>query len=261
VILHVVDPVRTMTVLGRVVRRNFELVVRYPVGFPGRVPLIVFGHGFAVTPEPYARLLDTWAKAGYVVAAPIFPLGNANAPGGPNEKDLVNQPGDISLAISSLQDGSAPRATRIGALIDFRHIAVAGQSDGGDTALAVAYGPERDRRIGAAVILSGQEDPFAAPFSTAGGPPLLAVQGTADTINLPDTTYSYFRSASRPKYLLKLLGAGHLPPYSAPGRELATVERVTLAFLDRYLRGQRRPLSGFVQAGSGGPGSALLAEP
>ena len=63
---------------------------------------MIFGHGFAVTPGPYAPLLDAWARAGYVVPAPIFPLGNANAPGGPNESDIVNQPRDMSFVISQM---------------------------------------------------------------------------------------------------------------------------------------------------------------
>ena len=49
--------------------------------------------GSRLTPHVYAPLLDAWARAGYVVAAPVFPLGNANAPGGPNESDLVEPAG------------------------------------------------------------------------------------------------------------------------------------------------------------------------
>ncbi len=67
-------------------------MVRYPSTCTDRCPLIVFGHGFAVTPAYYWRLLRSWAQAGYVVAAPVFPLENQHAPGGPNEADLANQP-------------------------------------------------------------------------------------------------------------------------------------------------------------------------
>ena len=77
---------------------------------PGPFPLIVFGHGFAVTPAPYAALLRAWARAGYVVAAPVFPLGNANAPGGPNERDLVNQPRDMSFVITRIWRPAAARS-------------------------------------------------------------------------------------------------------------------------------------------------------
>jgi fermentation-respiration switch protein FrsA (DUF1100 family) len=86
------------------------------------------------------------------------------------------------------------------------------------------------------VILSGAELPGLGPFSFApGSPPLLAGQGTADPINRPSNTYRFFSQASAPKYLLRLLGAGHLPPYTTQQPQLGIVERVTTDFLDRYL--------------------------
>lgn len=233
--------------------RSLTTIVRYPAqGAPGSgdlidaaparssgpFPLIVFGHGFAVTPSPYARLLDRWAQAGYVVAAPVFPLENAHAPGGPNEADLVNQPRDMSFVISSLLGAAQAPSGPIDGLIDPRSVGVAGQSDGGDTALASAYDPGvRDRRVRAAVILSGAEDPFAPAFAPSRhGPPLLATQGTLDTINPPSMTQAFFDDAPSPKYLLTLVGASHLPPYTQPGPQLSSVEDVSIAFLDHYLK-------------------------
>jgi predicted dienelactone hydrolase len=235
-------------------------IVRYPaVGPPGGgdiegarplraggpYPLVIFGHGFAVTPAIYAPLLRAWTRAGYVVAAPIFPLGNANAPGGPNEADLVNQPADMSFVISQMLAASAAPGGAFSGLIDARHIAVSGQSDGGDTALAATYNEHfHDRRIGAAMILSGQEIPGVAGYDyPAPSPPLLAIQGLADTINLPSTTYAFFDPAPAPKYLLTLPGAPHLPPYTGEQPQLSIVERVTIAFLDRYLKGDRGALA------------------
>lgn len=262
-VLHLVDRARTVSVSGHLVARSLETVIRYPTGLRGPFPLIVFGHGFAVSPAPYARLLDAWTRAGYVVAAPVFPLENDHAPGGPDEHDLVNQPRDMSLVISALSGASPARWPE--RLVDRHHIAVAGQSDGGDTALAVAYDPSvADHRVSAAIILSGAEDPFAPAFRMpAWGPPLLAVQGTEDTINPPWQTNAFFDQASRPKYLLKLLGAGHLPPYTEPGRQLTEVEHITLAFMQRYLRGRPAALAAYVRAGAGtaGPGSVLVADP
>jgi fermentation-respiration switch protein FrsA (DUF1100 family) len=207
----------------------------------GPFPLVVFGHGFNVTPSVYTRLLHSWAQAGYVVASPVFPLENPSAPGGPNEADLINQPADMRFVISSMLASSRLSSDPLAGLIDPGAIAVSGHSDGGDSALAVAYDPRsRDPRVGAAVILSGAEIPAEGEFAfPAGGPPLLATQGTADTVNPPSLTDAFFEVARRPKYLLRLLGAEHLPPYSDEQPQLAIVERVTLAFLDGYLK--RRP--------------------
>ncbi|HEV3230218.1 MAG TPA: hypothetical protein VGY97_12135 [Solirubrobacteraceae bacterium] len=257
--LRLVEPGRRIRLPhGGIRPRTLVTFVRYPaMGTAGRrdvpnaaadrsggpYPLVVFGHGFRLSPRPYERLLSAWARAGYVVAAPVFPLENANAPGGPNEADLVNQPRDMTFLISRLLAASAAPKDPLSGLIDPKHIAVAGHSDGAETALAVAY--DRffvDRRVGAAVILSGAKIPGVGGFTFPHpSPPLLASQGSADTINLPRATRAFYDLAPRPKYLLTLLGAGHLPPYTRDGPQLRVVERVSTAFLDRYLK--RRAVS------------------
>lgn len=226
----------------------------------GPFPLLVFGHGFAVTPDLYRRLLQAWARAGYVVAAPVFPLENANARGGPDETDLVNQPADMRLVISRLLAASHAASGPLAGLIDPRRIAVSGQSDGGDTALAVAYNQNyRDPRVRAAVILSGAEMPGVSGFTfSRGEPPLLAVQGSADTVNPPSVTERFFQAASRPKYLLELPGAEHLPPYRDQEPQLRIVERVTTAFLDGYVK-QRAGAVELMRKLANVPGTAALS--
>jgi dienelactone hydrolase len=256
--------------------RSLLTYVRYPArGNPavtdssnapiasGRFPLVVFGHGFAVMPDLYRRLLQAWAHAGYVVAAPVFPLENANAPGGPNESDLVNQPADMRFVVSRMLAASAAPAGPLSGLIDPARIALSGQSDGGDTALALAYDSRlRDPRVGAAVILSGAELPGLAGFDfPPGAPPLLATQGTADTVNPPSLTREFFASARPPKYLLSLLGAEHLPPYSDQQPQLAIVRRVTIAFLDAYLKHSARALKRLSSLGDVPGVASLLAYP
>jgi dienelactone hydrolase len=234
-----------------------------PAAADGPFPLVVFGHGFAVTPYLYARLLQSWARAGYVVAAPVFPLGNADAPGGPNESDLVNQPPDMSFVISRLLAAAGAASGPFAGLIDPRAVAVSGQSDGGDTALAAAYDSHyRDPRIAAAAILSGAEIPGASGYAfPPGEPPLLATQGTADTINTPAETQFFFGAARRPKYLLRLLGAEHVPPYHDEQPQLGIVERVTIAFFDAYLKHRRGALRDLLRAGRVPGVAALVAGP
>jgi len=243
---------------GRRVPRAIETTVRVPAS-GGPYPLIVFAHGFALTPRTYTALLRAWTRAGYVVAAPWFPLERADAPGGPNEADLANEPRDVSFVISRLLALSERPGGALGDKIDASRIAVAGHSDGGITALAAAFDHRfRDRRVHAAIVMSGAALGGMGRFPRR-GPPLLALQGTADPINSPATTASYFRLARRPKFLVWLLGASHLPPYATQEPQLGLVERASTAFLDHYLRG--RPLRDFEQAARRRGLTRLVAAP
>jgi predicted dienelactone hydrolase len=270
------DSTRHITLSGgRHVPRRLQTVIRYPAlgdrskvdvrgASPARVdgpfPLIVFAHGFDVTPATYSRLMRAWAQAGYVVAAPRFPLTNAYAPGGANESDLVNQPRDMSVVISRMLARNGGGYGVLSGLINPTEVGVTGQSDGGSTALAVAYNRHYvDHRIRAAVILSGAEIPGVRGYTfPAPSPPLLAAQGTADISNFPASTQRYFRLAPSPKFLLTLPGAGHLPPYTTQQPQLGIVEQVTTAFLDRYLKGLSRAASRMWGAGTV-PGVARLS--
>ena len=259
-----IDTSRTVTYPHRrPIPRPLVTVIRYPTVRSGPLPLIVFGHGFAVTPAYYRGLLNAWAAAGYVVAAPVFPLANAHAPGGPDESDLTNQPGDMSFVITAMLALSAQPGSVLAGRISPTRIGIAGHSDGAETALAMAYDRYyRDPRVRAAAILSGAELPASqAVYFSRASPPLLASQGTADTTNRPHFTYDFFRAAHRPKYLLRLLGAGHLPPYTTEQPQLGIVERATTAFFDRYLKGEPSALARLEHAGEVPRLAALTADP
>lgn len=261
-VLHLVDRSRQIRLpSGRRISRPVTTYLWYPpsAAAAGPRPLVVFGHGFATTPFRYRRLLRAWADAGYLVAAPVFPLGNAHAPGGPDENDIVNQPRDLSFVISRLLAASASPTNPLHGIVDPTRIAVAGQSDGAETAYAAAYErPWRDRRVRAAVILSGA--PLGGHVRVVRrAAPLLAVQGTADRINPPVYSRDLFGAVGRPKFLLLLRGAGHLGPYTVPGARLAAVERVSIAFLDHYLR--TGSLAAIMQAASAFRADMLTSDP
>jgi fermentation-respiration switch protein FrsA (DUF1100 family) len=270
-VLRLVDESRRIRLPGgRTEPRTLVTYVRYPAfgspagparwGAPAAVqagpfPLIVFGHGFTATPALYSSLLTAWAAAGYVVAAPVFPLENANAPGGPNERDIVNQPQDTLFLIARLLTSNRAHGSPLPGLLDPGEIALAGHSDGGETALVAAFDPVLHlAAVRAAVILSGARTPYGLTRFPAASPALLATQGTADPVNPPAVTDAFFAIAPRPKFLLELPGAGHLTPYTEQP-DLGIVERVSIAFLDRYLK--HGPPRGIVAAADA-PGLALL---
>lgn len=231
--LHLVDTSRPTVSRGRLISRSRSLVtLLWLPDRPGKWPLIVFAHGFQVGPQPYAALLGAWAAHGYAVAAPEFPLTDAVV-AGPNldEGDIEQQPADVRFVTDFLISGASPVASRI----DAGEIAIAGHSDGAETALAAAadQAPPGEPTYRAVVVFGAQ------PVTGAEGhnPPILVGQGDEDAINPPSYGYSVYSAAASPKYLLVMRGGGHLPPLEAGSAWLAGIERETEAFLDAYVAG------------------------
>ena len=218
----------------------------------GPYPLVVFSEGYDISPEAYATLLDAWASAGYVVADPTYPLTSPSSPEGLDESDIVNHPADLRFVITSvLQDGATPGGTLSG-LIDPSEIAVIGHSDGGDVTLATASNSCcSDGRIKAAVILSGAElASFGGTYYATPPVPMLVVQGTEDDINPPACSVQLYDAAPEPKYFLSLIGQSHEGPYLEAGQPLDTVGKVTIDFLNGYLRHSTAQLDEMTTDGS-----------
>ena len=228
----------------------------------GPLPLIVFGPGFMQCADPYADLLRAWASAGYVVAAANFPRSDCLTGAAATESDLVNQPADMSYAITALLRRSAEGGGLLGGRLDRREIAIAGQSDGGDTVAAVAANSCcTDRRVRAVAVLSGAQWPAMPGAFFAHAPvPMLFTQGSADTVNLPGCSVAMYRAdPARERYYLDLSGADHIVPYWGTNRYERTVARVTLAFFDRYVLGQRAAASAMRRAADAGHVARLFS--
>ncbi len=225
-------------------------VLRTTVWFPetgagngtadGPFPLIVFAPGFMQCGSDYSALLRQWASAGYVVGAVNFPRTNCYV-AGPDEKDLVNQPADMAYVTVRLRELSQSPGNRLSGLISPNRVAFAGHSDGGDTVAAMAadsccrYGLLR-----AVVVLAGAEYPaLGGSWFSQPTPPMLFVQGSADTCNPPtDSMYMYQSDTTGTRFYLDLFGANHLTPYEGTSEPEPIVEQVTIDFFDRYLAGQ-----------------------
>ena len=220
-----------------------------------RFPLVVFAPGFDLGPSSYMSLLASWASAGYVVAAVTFPLTGPHTPGGPDEYDIVNQPADVRFVISRVLDAARTGHGTLSRLVDPAHIAVAGHSDGAQTAILVGAGRCcRDPRVDAILPMSGANLPAGIYFDSA--IPTLVMQGTADPISPESVALHVYAIAKPPKYLLLLKGAGHLPPFSGTSAWGTVVREMSIEFLNRYIGGG----SGTIAVPAGQRDHASLAE-
>jgi predicted dienelactone hydrolase len=227
---------------------------------PGPLPLLMFAPGFLQCTGTYEHLLQAWASAGYVVASVNFPRTSCRVGPAAYEPDLVNQPADVSWVLGRLLTLNAAPGDFFSRRLDPRRVAAAGQSDGGDTVAALAASTCcQDRRLKAVAVLSGAEwPPMPGTYFTGGAPPMLFVQGSADTTNPPWASLQLYRAdTAGPRYYLDLRGASHMVPYSGDNPVERLVARVTLAFFDRYVLGDVGALTTMTRAGDSSGIAAL----
>jgi fermentation-respiration switch protein FrsA (DUF1100 family) len=200
-----------------------------------RFPLVVFAHGFGASGPTYRPVIEPYVRAGYVVAAPTFPLSSQGAPGGPPVlTDYVNQPGDVSYVITRMLRLSRGKGflTRT---VNRHEIGAMGHSLGAVTTLGlVANSCCRDPRVDAASAWSGLEVPFPkGRFFSRKAPPLLFVHGDSDQTVMLSGGRKAYEDAPAPKALLTMIGGGHVF-FFAPWADPFT--RTVTDFLDGYLK-------------------------
>ena len=238
--LTLVDPRRSTPSTPQLTTQSCRVLpteVRYPMGITGPLPLVVVAHGLDGDPSSLAPLLDAWAGAGYVVAAPTFPTTRKDSDGNSLPADSIDQARDMTFVIDQMLDQS--RATTAGplrGLIDPHHIGVAGMSLGGLSVYGLVSNTCcRDRRVGAAILMAAVRRQFPDDRYEDNRVPVLLVQGDADS--------GYHNSAEAypelvaPKWFITLRGSAHSPPFEVPpGPEAPLVYAATTFFWDRYLK-------------------------
>jgi dienelactone hydrolase len=206
--------------------RVLRTIIRRPAGVSGPIPLVVFAHGYDSEPEVYEPLLDAWAAAGYMVAAPECPGSARDLPGAP-VPDYGAQARDISFVISSLVGGSAGQ-------VDPHEIAVAGHSDGGTAVTIMALdAPYADTRVKAYINLAGQIPPdVGGPWAATPTPGMLLVAvGDDDQYGNLALSTAMFDAAKMPKALLTVPGGDHLGTFVASTPTAQAVRAATTRFL------------------------------
>jgi poly(3-hydroxybutyrate) depolymerase len=211
--------------------------------------LIVLAHGNSGDPGKFKILMTAWAEAGYVVAAPQFPLTNTFVPGGSQTGDFVNQPADVSFVLDEVLKLSRKSSdSKIAGLVDKRHIGVAGLSLGGGTVYGLVFNTCcRDKRFDAALLMSGVRLPFEEGEDDFRSLPAMLIHGDADSLyRFSQETYPLLTA---PKWFVTLHGSTHSAPFEDsldPADDVVPV--ISTAFFDRYLKNEKAAAKDIVDA-------------
>lgn len=274
--------------------RTLVTEIRYPTSYVsgapseqrGAVPLasttgyptIVFAHGYDVTPDIFAPLLDAWVRAGFVVVAPLFPdekTSEVAAQHGANtESDLVNEPADLAFvtqAVVRASNGTSSNCPIVQGLVNASELALAGHSDGATAVAMLAFDHGLDPQgvnfaslrtglhFNAVAVFSGAEDLSQSYAAEASHPNFLIVHSRDDQCNPLGNDVTLYNSIHQPnKWFLELQRAHHLPPFDGTDRAaFRVVAATTVRFFRESLQGFA-PTTSLVAYASQNPAEARM---
>jgi predicted dienelactone hydrolase len=236
-------------------------------------PLVVFSHGFGGCNTQSVFLMDSLANAGYLVVAPNHAdagCGKARqARAGRHPQEPFQKAGEWSDAtykdrladIEAVLDAVLSAKSFQGLHVDASRAGIAGHSLGGYTALGIAgaWPSWKDSRVKAILALSPYSEPFLVKNDLGHlKVPVMFQGGTLDfgvspVVSGPGGAYD---RTSAPKYYVEFQGAGHLAWTGLNPRFHDIIDRYSVAFFDRYLKGNSGQLAAlFEQARPSGVSS------
>lgn len=173
-------------------------------------PLVTYSHGFMSFRSNGAYLAKYLARHGYVVTAANFPLTHFGTAGGPQFRDVLNQPGDVSFLIDTLLAWSDDPDNRFAGQIDRQRIGAVGLSLGGMTTTLLAFHPSlRDARVGAAVSIAGSSAMFDERFFATAAVPFMMIAGDIDAMVNYSSNASQLQERAPRSTLVTLQGGSH----------------------------------------------------
>lgn len=220
-------------------------------------PLVVFSHGFGGCKTQSVFLMQARARHGYIVFAPDHADARCGGAGGsfgrPEEKfrasgnwtdkTYADRGRDIKNLVAALQKDEL-WAKRI----DWAHVALAGHSLGGYTALGLAGGWTSWKMQGVQAVLA--LSPYAAPYAQSGdlahlGIPVMYQSGTRDLGVKPALVKEggVFDKTKAPAWYVEFDKTGHFGWTEMQKSAHDNIVHYSLWFLDRALRGADAPLS------------------
>lgn len=191
--------------------RQIQIEIYYPatvagtdvaVANAGGLPVIVFGHGFAMSWDAYQNIWEEMAKKGFIIAFPRTESGLFPAP---SHADFGK---DIALVVDKMLALNATTGSLFSSKINGK-AGIMGHSMGGGAAfLASANNPAIKTVVG---LAPAQTNPSASAAAANVTVPALILSGTNDGVTpaADHHTLIYNGLASDCKYFLNLIGGGH----------------------------------------------------
>jgi predicted dienelactone hydrolase len=214
--------------------RKLPTLLLVPDG-SGPFPLVEFSHGVTSSGPAYLGFLEPIAAAGYVVAAPTFPL--TSGPGGwTNLADYANQPADVYFVVDSVLKLSVNPNDALYGKVDADELALSGHSLGAMTTIGAAYNSCcAQPRVKAAISISGVESTFGdGTFDNRPPVPLLLGHGEKDTTIVSSGSDTLFQRATGPTAYVRYPDATHTSIFAGDNGKL--LDQATIAWLDKWLR-------------------------
>lgn len=220
----------------------------------GRHPLVLFSHGFKGLSGQSAQLTKALAAAGYLVLAPdhqdrfsnpdkaaLGPQQDFDAPAQWTDDTYRDRADDLKEVLAAALDEPGLQAE-----IDPQRLVLMGHSLGGYTILGLAGARPAwcDPRFKpcALVCLS----PYVRPYLASGSlknlrVPVMYQGGTRDFFITPSVVRpgGAFDQTPAPKIFVNFRGAGHQSWTGLERTHHPSIQRYTVAFLDRYVRGRK----------------------
>jgi len=119
-------------------------------------PLVIFSHGFSLSPEWYSTLLEHYASHGFIVLAPE----HVEQDWSEAALESIDRPRDIVQTLDLAEELTAVGGGLDG-LIDMENVAVVGHSFGGYTALAMGGAQLDLNALGERIAALPPDDPSA----------------------------------------------------------------------------------------------------
>lgn len=165
-------------------------------------PLLVFGHGFAMSWDAYANIWQRYASQGYILA---FPRTEGSIFPSPSHADFGS---DLALVNQKMVANTLPNSSSLTGHISSKNAILGHSMGGGATILSSTNNTTLTTLI---CLAPAETTPSAIQAATNVTVPSLLFSGDGDGVTAPANDHQpiFYGLSSIDKYFVSILGGGH----------------------------------------------------